>query len=90
MYTLSAGFTAIVYAIAVLQAATLGDPRRPADIQKYVRSTEAGEGPHTLGLLSLVMAVASMAIKVNDVQEQSSKYRCCCNRCLSFMVVWCW
>jgi hypothetical protein len=31
---------------------------------KYVRSTEAGEGPHTLGLLSLLMAMASMAIKV--------------------------
>jgi hypothetical protein len=56
-----------MHAIVDLQAATLGDPRRPADIQKYVRSTEAGEGPHTLGLLSLVMAMASMAIKVTDV-----------------------
>lgn len=47
---------------ALSQAATLGDPRRPAEIKKYVRSAE--EGPHPLGLISLTLGVGSMAVKV--------------------------
>uniref|UniRef100_A0A383VXE8 Uncharacterized protein n=1 Tax=Tetradesmus obliquus TaxID=3088 RepID=A0A383VXE8_TETOB len=47
------------------KAATLGDPRRPAEIKKYVRSAE--EGPHPLGLISLTLGVGSMAVKMKAV-----------------------
>ncbi|KAF6258938.1 hypothetical protein COO60DRAFT_1068221 [Scenedesmus sp. NREL 46B-D3] len=49
------------------KAATLGDPRRPAEVKPYVRSAAAEEGPHPLGLLSLLLGLASMVIKVKVV-----------------------
>lgn len=48
-----------------LQAAALGDPRRPTEIKKYVRAhLPDDDAPTPLMLLGLMLAMGSMLLKV--------------------------